>query len=178
MYSTKYDSWLKHILVCLSLYSVSSLLGFFTPLRFKFIMFSQRAFTHRFFKQIARFCKRKRDWQIDPIALLSWATGANRSRPLFCKEWQERFAQDPSFVKSDESDWAKRNGNDSLLSIKRGKAVKSCQKHEKNMNRANRWVFLKMICSNHGQANYQPCSKPRTKRNGESLLVVFWFSNS
>ena len=69
-----------------------------------------------------------------PVALLSSATSANRSRSLFCKEWWERwkrwerreqFAQVALLKKSE---WAKSDGRDSLLGIKKGKTVKNIRK--------------------------------------------------
>ena len=64
----------------------------------------------------------------------------NHSRLLFCKERQEIFALGRSFVKSNKSESlpllfreSNGSGSDSLLGIKRGKAMKNCLKHAKNM---------------------------------------------
>ena len=51
----------------------------------------------------------------------------------------------PSQVLSDLSVWAKSDGRDSLLGIKRGG---NCQKHKKNMF-FEQIAFLKTICLNH-----------------------------
>ena len=42
--------------------------------------------------------------RISPVALLSWAIEANRSRPLFCKEQQDWLAHSCSFLKSNGSE--------------------------------------------------------------------------
>ena len=103
-------------------------------------------FAHRFFEWITRFLWAKERFtfekeQIAPVPLLSWAPGANCSGSHFYKERWEQFAHGCFFVKWDKSeslphslkksDWAKSNGSASLLDIKRGRAVKNCQKHTK-----------------------------------------------
>ena len=93
---------------------------------------------------------------------------------LFCHKRQERIPHGRSFVKSDRSDLLtvsllsrptranrsrcsikKSNGIDLLLGIKRGKAVKNCQKH-KNKNFFERiarfwerfaWIMSKSLIS-------------------------------
>ena len=80
---------------------------------------------------------------------------------LFCHERREQITHRRTIVKNDrsnlltvtttvnrychsikKSNWAKSDGSDSLLSIKRGETVKNCQKHLKNtFFRANRSFF-------------------------------------
>ena len=67
-----------------------------------------------------------KEW-IAPIALLSWATWANRSWLLFCHEWPEQIAHGRSFVKSDERELLK-----SLFKKEwKSKGGKNC--HRKNI---------------------------------------------
>ena len=69
------------------------------------------------------------------VALLSWATGVNRSRSLFCK-----------------SDWGKSNGSDSLLVIKRRENCEKLSKaYEKYVFSKRSARFLRAICLNHEQ---------------------------
>ena len=63
-----------------------------------------------FRSELLVFCERKskmrfarENEQIAHFALLPWATGANRSRSLFCKECKEQFSHGRFFVKSDRS---------------------------------------------------------------------------
>ena len=89
-------------------------------------------------------------WFVEPNACFLWVKqwiACEKSKslpPLFGHELQEQIAHDCPFVKSNKrsranysccslkkSDWAKSNGRDSLLGIKRGKAVKNCQKIQK-----------------------------------------------
>ena len=90
------------------------------------------------------FCERKSDLLIkknellpsifcheqpERIALLSWATWANRSWLLFFKEKRYQIAQ--------VAQW--------------GKESKNCQKHTKNMNFEQIACFFRAIGSNHEQ---------------------------
>ena len=68
------------------------------------------------------------DWLM--VSFLKWATGAIRSQSLFCKKQQKQIGN-VALKKV-----AKIEGNDSLLGIRRGKAVKNIQKI---------WFFFKRI---------------------------------
>ena len=92
------------------------------------------------------------------VALLSWASWANCSRSLFCKEQREQFAHysflwraarancSRRFLKS--SDWVKSNGSNLLLGIK---LWKGSEKHKKYEFFQANCKFLRAICSNHEQ---------------------------
>ena len=77
----------------------------------------------RFLWTKERFAREKE--QIAPIALLSWATWANRSRLLFCTEWPERFAHGCSLT----NEWlSEEQLEDLLFGKERGKTVKNIRK--------------------------------------------------
>ena len=66
-------------------------------------------FARQFFKRINRFLWAKEqivheNERITPVTLLSWATRANCSWLLFCKEQWEQFPHSCSFLKSNESE--------------------------------------------------------------------------
>ena len=96
--------------------------------------------------------------RVTPVALLSWASWANCSWLLFCKEQREQFAHysflwraarancSRRFLKS--SDWVKSNGSNLLLGIKMWKGSEKHKKYE--FFQAN-CKFLRAICSNHEQ---------------------------
>ena len=83
---------------------------------------------------------------------------------LFCHEWRERIAHSHSFVMSD---WAKSNGSDSLLGIKRGKNVKKNDKNRWKIRffQANRLFFKSDLLES--RANHS-----LVKSNESNLLTV------
>ena len=117
-------------------------------------------FPHRFFEWFSRFCERKSEWAICSrkrancshrsfvmsdlsksltVALFKKATGAKRSRSLFCSEGPERFAhscslKNCSFVQSDRSDL--------LFGIIRGK---NCKKNIYWVNRSFLSDLLRLL---------------------------------